>query len=127
MPRRKTNNSAQRRERRRYPFNANTPLCSFITSASMGKYISFIRNIEPWLRTKPQNMFSITFLDFDIYSLKGKREALYMMIAELLKKDSTLRVSKSIFYRYICHAEHSNLEISESYLKRKVCEITKSI
>ena len=109
---------AARQQKRRYPFTPKTRLFDLTTASSHTTLAEWLAFIAPYLQDgKVPDWKTATRLDF-----RCSKERTAWCIAALLAKigKEGLMCKKSVFFRYLTTPEHSNVMLSEDYLKTLV-------
>ena len=115
----------QRQQKRRHPFDDSTTLGDLVRPDRWGRIDELIRSLGDYLKESDTPPRQRTGLFFKPSALKDYgRTTLYVFLSHFLQPDnggqSILRVSKTVFFRYLADSAHCNLGVSIQTIKAAV-------
>lgn len=117
-----------RKAKRRFPFDENTMICELFKLEYFKRLDELTNQLRPYLSNDVKTLRREKGLFLSAEGMKNvKRTWLYALIAMTIapgeQRESPLKVSRSIFFRYLSSSEHSNIGLSESALKASVNKV----
>ena len=117
-----------RKAKRRFPFDENTMMCELFRPEYFKRLDELTSQLRPYLSNDVKTLRREKGLFLSAEGMKNvKRTWLYALIAMTIapgeQRESPLKVSRSIFFRYLSSSEHSNIHLSESALKASVNKV----
>lgn len=118
----------QRKAKRRYPFDENTMMCELFKPEYFKRLDELTDQLRPYLSNDVKTLRREKGLFLSEEGKKKiKRTWFYALIALTITSgeqgESPLKVTKSIFFRYLSSSEHSNITLSEPALKASVNKV----